>query len=177
MGKTLISSEKLGLHAGVVFTLLIAAQTECGKQRVILQLREPLRPYPVEIVLPGVTNAHGETRDVKTALNLGDSSALENFDKPKGIPDALSLDMSVVHSGGRSLSVRITLPQAAFVEVFLMDLYGKNLGTLLESQCPRGELFLRPYAFKENESGGLVFLAMRVNGKIAMKRAISQVQR
>jgi hypothetical protein len=149
---------------------------EAGKQKILLQLREPLRPAAVEIVLPAVTNARGETRDAKAVLNLGDSAALPVV-KPRHVKDdVLELDMTVERAGQQSLAVRITLPQSAFVEVFLMDVYGKNLGTLLSAQCPRGELFLKPNVLKEKESGGLRFLAMRINGKIAIQRVLPQVK-
>lgn len=146
-----------------------------GKQRLILQLREPLRSAPAELVLPAVTNAKGETRDLKAELQLADSTLPGNTDAVDA-PKAIPVDMTVRDGGGHTIWVHITLPNAAQVDITLMDIHGKNLGTLFSDQCSAGEQNQRLEVPKESDPGSIRLIAMRVNGKLAVRRAISQVK-
>ncbi len=145
-----------------------------GKQRLILQIREPMRNGHVSVTLPAVTNAKGEIRDLKSAWT-GDSTLAEGQnDKGESAGD-LVLDMAVTPVGRNALEVFITLPEAAFVELFLLDHNGKVLGTLLAAQLPRGVRQPIMVALRDKESGGPGILAMRV-GKKTIQRLFSQVK-
>ncbi len=163
------------LFAAAVF--LGAPFVHADKQRLILLLRDPLRPVTSEVILPAVTNAHGETRDLKTVLQLADTTATAATPGQASRDTAqLTLGMTVKSLGPHQVWVRITLPQPADVEVLLLDLYGKNLGTLFAGQCPRGEMILQPELPKEINPRGLKLVALRVDGNIVTRQVIAQVK-
>ena len=159
---------------GVLALLSLHSTPFSGKQRLILQIREPLRPTATELVLPATINSKGEVRDLKLQIQLGDSTgAIKVVQDPNAsIP---GLEMTVVSEGRRTYLIRLHLPQPAFVEVDLMDMHGKNLGVLFTGQCTKTEMSWRQ-VFKEKDPGGLRILAMKVNGKMVVKRVLPQVK-
>ena len=122
------------LFAAVLLAPLL--ESRAGKQKIIVRLREPLKAETVRIRLPEVQTAKGETRDLETRLELGGRPKEEK----KAAVAALKLDMSVRGTGKNGVQVTLTLPEAGYVEVVIMDFYGKSLGTLLSGQLPAGVL-------------------------------------
>jgi hypothetical protein len=144
-----------------------------GKQRIIVRLREPLKAETVKIRLPELTNSKGERRDLETQLELGDKSQVKTA---KTQEQTLKLNMVLRSIGKSAIQVTITLPQPGYAEVLLLDFYGKNLATLMEGQFLPGTYYLKPFTPKEGDHNGIQFLALRINGKIAMKRVLTKVK-
>jgi hypothetical protein len=84
--------------------------------------------------------------------------------------------MVIRNSGKNGLQVTLTLPAPGYVEVVMMDFYGKNLATVLAGNMPAGVYPLRPFIVKEGENNGIRFLTLRINGKVAMKKVITKVR-
>lgn len=154
--------------------LLVAAAREAGagKQKILVRLREPLKAETIKIRLPEVKSAKGETRDLETRLDLGGKPKEEK----KVVAAALRLDMSVRSTGKNGVQVTLTLPEGGYVELMIMDFYGKNLGTLLAGQLPAGVFPLKPYVFKDGDHNGIKFMTLRINGKMAMKKVLTKVR-
>jgi hypothetical protein len=155
----------------MVFVPAILAHA--GKQRLVLQLREPLTDTAARITVPAA-NVRGEIRDLTAGGRAADSSRSEGV-REKARVAGNALDLAVKTAGGNRLQISVTLPEAAFVELFLMDHNGKNLGTLLAARLPGGASPPITVALKENESGGPGILAMRV-GKKTLQRLFTQVR-
>lgn len=147
-----------------------------GKQRLVVQVAKPLDAEAIEIVLPAVQNQRGEIRDVSASLVLGDESArLIQTKSESGSEKTMTFTAKTV--GRNQMQVAFELPEAAYVEILLMDMYGKILGKLLDAPCPKGEMVLAPFELKQGEGGGMKVVALKVNGKVAKKHLISQVER
>jgi hypothetical protein len=144
-----------------------------AKQKIIVRLREPLKAETVKIRLPEVKNERGETRDLETRLELGDKP---KPDASKAAVTALKLNLAVKSVGKNAVQVTLTLPQAGFVELMVMDFYGKNLATLLAGPMPPGVYPMAPYVFKDGDHNGIKFMTLRIGGKMAMKRVITKVR-
>jgi hypothetical protein len=144
-----------------------------GKQKIIVRLREPLRAETVKIRLPEITNNRGETRDLETKLNLGVQIKTE---APKIQPTALKLNMVLRSVGTDAVQVLLTLPDPGFVEVVMMDFYGKSLATLFSGNLPVGPYTIRPYALKDGDNNGIKFMTLRINDKMVMKKVITKVR-
>lgn len=157
----------------LVTALLFASGTWAAKQKIIVRLREPLRAEPIKIRLPEVKNARGETRDLETRLDLGDKPRHE---QSKVVEAALRLDMQLRPVGKGSIQVTLTLPKASFVEVYILDFYGKNIGVVAVGQLPSGTHALQPFDTKEGSQNGIKFLTLKINGKVAMKKVLTKVR-
>jgi hypothetical protein len=144
-----------------------------GKQKIILRLREPLRAESVKIQVPELTNGRGETRDLETNLELGVQTKKE---APKTQESALKLDMTVRSIGKNGVQVSMTLPTAGYVEVVMMDFYGKNLATLFSGNLSAGIYPLHPFTIKEGDNNGIKFMTLRINGKVALKKVVTKVR-
>jgi len=150
-----------------------AGENWAGNQKILVRLREPLRAESVKILIPEVSNGKGETRDLETRLELGNG---EKVEPPQSAQPTLKLALALRPAGGNGLQVTLTMPRAGFVELLVLDFYGKNLATLLEANLPAGVHDLAPFEFKEAENNGIKFLALRINGKVAMKRVMTKVR-
>src|SRR4051812_11201595 len=111
------------LYASVVGLCFCAGLSWGGKQKIIVRLREPLRAETVKIRIPELSNGKGETRDLETQLQLGDP---EKVVQPKSFQDNLKLNMMVRSVGKDAVQVTLTLPEAANIQLMLLDFYGKN---------------------------------------------------
>ena len=153
--------------------LLFASGTWGAKQKIIVRLREPLKAETVKIRLPEVKNARGETRDLETTLDLGGKP---KQDAPKVAEVALKLNMQVRPAGKGAVQVTLTLPNPGFVELLVLDFYGKNVATLLAGPVPAGVHILKPFVMKDGDQTGIKFLTLRVNGKVVMKKVLTRVR-
>ena len=139
-----------------------------GKQKIIVRLREPLKAETVKIRLPETKNLRGETRDLETHLELGS--------KPKTVAQSLKLDMLIRPMGKGAVQVTLTLPQGGYMELVVLDFYGKQLATLLAAQMSPGVHPLKPFEFKDGDVNGITFMTLRINGKVALKRMMTKVR-
>jgi hypothetical protein len=156
-----------------VLTLVLFTGTQAGKQKIIVRLREPLKAETVKIRLPEVKNAKGETRDLETRLELGVKPKQE---APRNLDAPLKLNMAVRNLGKSAVQVTLTLPNPGFVEVMILDFYGKNLATLLAGNMPSGVFPLKPFVLKDGDHNGIKFMTLRINGKMVMKRMMTKVR-
>ena len=156
-----------------VAILALFSSSWSGKQRIIVRLKEPLKAETVRIQLPELTNGRGETRDLETSLELGNKSKAEG---PKNQQAALKLNMVLRPAGKNAVQVTLTLPNPGYAEITLMDFYGKNLATLAEGQYQSGTFVLPPFTYKEGEHNGIHLVALRLNGKVVLKRVLTKVK-
>ncbi len=157
----------------VLVLMTFAPLSWAGKQKIILRLREPLRAESIKITVPELTNGRGETRDLETKVELGVQPKTE---APKNQDVALKLNMLVRNVGKNAVQVTMTIPTAGFVEVVMMDFYGKNLATLFAGNLPPGVYPMRPFEISGGDNNGIKFMTLRINGKVAMKRVITKVR-
>ena len=158
------------------FFLSIAVLATCGwtgKQKIIVKLREPLRAETVRIRIPDLTNNRGETRDLETKVELGVQAKSE---APKIQPAALKLSMSLRNVGTKAVQVILTLPDGGYVEVVMMDFYGKSLATLFSGGLGKGVFPLGPYLLKDGDNNGIKFMTLRLNGKMVLKKVMTKVR-
>ena len=158
-----------------VFLILLSVvgYSDAGKQKIILRLREPLKAETIKIVVPELNNGRGETRDLETKVELGGQSKTE---APKARETTLKLDMLVRSIGKNEVQVTMTLPNPGYVEVVMMDFYGKNLATLFAGNLTPGVYPMRPFIMKDGDNNGIKFMTLRINGKVVMKRVITKVR-
>lgn len=157
----------------VLLLLTLAGYSGAGKQKIILRLREPLKAETVKIVVPELNNGRGEIRDLETKLELGGQAKTE---ASKSQETTLKLDLLVRSVGKNGVQVTMTLPNAGYVEVVMMDFYGKNLATLFAGNLTTGVYPLSPFMMKEGDNNGIKFMTLRINGKVAMKKVITKVR-
>lgn len=162
---------KAFLPAAVVMICL--SSLSAGKQKIIVRLREPLKAEVVKVRLPEVKNAKGETRDLETTLELG---AKPKQEAPKTVEAALMLNMAVRSLGKNAVQVTLTLPNSGYVELLVLDFYGKQIATLLDGQLSSGIYSMKPYTLKSGDNNAIKFLTLRINGKLVMKRMLSKVR-
>lgn len=144
-----------------------------GKQKIIVRLREPLKAETVKIRLPEAKNLRGETRDLETQLELG---AKPKQEAAAFIEPAIKLEMQVRSVGAGAVQVTLSLPNPGYVELVVLDFYGKHLSTLLAAQMSSGVYPLKAFALKDGDGNGIKFLTLRINGKVAMKRMLTKVR-
>jgi hypothetical protein len=144
-----------------------------GKQKIIVRLREPLKAETVKIRLPETKNLKGETRDLEAQLELGNKPRQE---APKFVAPALKLDMMVRSVGKGAVQVTLTLPQPGYMELVVLDFYGKHLATLLAAQMTPGVYPLKAFDLKDGDGNGIKFMTLRINGKVALKRMMTKVR-
>jgi hypothetical protein len=164
---------KKSIESVTLIAAVLASLSWAGKQKIILRLREPLRAETIKVQVPELTNARGETRDLETKIELGTQPKAE---APKAKEEALKLNMAVRNVGKTGVQVTLTLPTPGFVEVAMIDFYGKNLATLLAGNLPAGVFPLRPYSLKDGDNNGIKFMTLRINGKVVLKRMITKVR-
>ncbi|MEO7426559.1 MAG: hypothetical protein ABI036_15325 [Fibrobacteria bacterium] len=157
----------------VLVMLAVASMSWAGKQKIIIRLREPLRAETVRVQVPELTNDKGETRDLETKLELGAQAKVE---APKAQDAALKLNLVVRNIGKSGVQVTVTLPAPGYVEVEMMDFYGKNLATLFSGDLPMGVFPIRPFPLKDGDNNGIKFMTLRINGKVAMKKVMTKVR-
>jgi hypothetical protein len=157
----------------VLILLSLVGYSGAGKQKIILRLREPLRAETVKILVPELNNGRGETRDLETKLELGGQAKSE---ASKSRETTLKLDLVVRSMGKNGVQVTMTLPNPGYVEVVMMDFYGKNLATLFAGNLASGVHPMRPFIIKDGDNNGIKFMTLRINGKVAMKRVITKVR-
>lgn len=163
---------KVRFVLGIAF-ILCAHSAWSGKQKIIVRLREPLRAETIKIRVPELSNAKGETRDLETQLQLG---GVVRQDAPKIQQNALKLDMVLRPVGKNAIQVTLTLPTPGYVQLMLLDFYGKNQGVLFDAAMPAGVYASAPVALKEGEHNGINFLTLKINDKVAMKKVITKVR-
>jgi len=153
--------------------LLLVSLCPAGKQRIILRLKDPLRAETIQIHAPGISNGHGETRDLDAKVELGGSA---QPDAPKVQDAGLKLGMSVHNYGKSGVQVTLTLPTAGYIELSVMDFYGKHVATLVDGNLPAGIYPLRPVMLNNSDANGIKFLTLRINGKVELKKVITKVR-
>jgi len=157
---------------GMAVLLACASLCPAGKQRIILKLKDPLKAETIQIHAPGISNGRGETRDLDAKVELGTGP---KADAPLPQETGLKLGMSVRNFGKGGVQVTLTLPAAGYVELSVMDFYGKHVATLVDGNLPAGIYPLRPVSLKDGEANGIKFLTLRINGKVALKKVITKV--
>lgn len=145
------------------------------KQTIILKLKQPLRSEVVKIRIPSTLNAKGERRDLETVLPLGPGSTGKEAQAKSEIAEKLSLAFQVKQLGKNSLLIRFTLPTAGYVEVQLLDLYGKTLATVAAENYSKGSHILPPLPYRESEQNGVRFLALKIDGKMVKKQMLQGI--
>jgi hypothetical protein len=163
---------KFTATALVVLTTF-SAISWAGKQKIIVRLREPLRAETIKVRVPELTNGRGETRDLEAKVDLGVQS---KADAPKPKDASLKLNMLVRNIGKNGVQVTVTLPTAGYVEVGIMDFYGKSVATLLDGNMSPGIYPLLPVTMKEGDNNGIKFMTLRINGKVVLKKVITKVR-
>ncbi len=151
----------------------IVSVVHAGKQKIVLHLRTPLRAEAVHITAPAVTTGHGETRDLETTLQLGDAGKTP---ATKDQSQRLKLDLAVRSVGHNAVQVTLTLPDPGFVEIDLMDVYGKNLASLLSANLSSGVYPLPTLQLKDVENSTMKVLTLKVNGKMPLKIMLGKVR-
>jgi hypothetical protein len=162
-----------GGFRGVLLVLACASICMAGKQRIIVRLKDPLRAETIQIHAPGISNARGETRDLEAKVELGAGPKVE---APKVEETGLKLGMAVRNYGKGGVQVTLTLPAAGYVELSVMDFYGKHVATLVDGNLPAGVYPLRPVSLKDADVNGIKFLTLRINGKVALKKVVTKVR-
>jgi hypothetical protein len=153
--------------------VLLASLGWAGKQKIIVRLREPLRAETVKIRIPELTNNRGETRDLETKVELGTQTKTE---APTIQPVALKLGMALRSVGSDAVQVTLTLPDAGFIELVMMDFYGKSLATLYSGNMPPGVYPMHPFSLKDGDNNGIKFMTLRINGKMVLKKVMTKVR-
>ncbi len=153
--------------------LVFASVCLAGKQRIIIRLKEPLKAETIQIHAPGISNGRGETRDLNAQIELGAAQKAETKEAREG---GLKLDMAVRNPGKGGVQVTLTLPEAGYVELEVIDFYGKHVATLLDGNLNSGIYPLQPVSLKDAEVNGIKFLTLRINGKVALKKVITKVR-
>lgn len=154
-------------------SVIMASLSWAGKQKIIVVLREPLRAETIKISVPELTNGRGETRDLEAKVELGQSEKIEVV---KTQDPGLKLNMQVSNVGKNGVQVNLSLPTAGFVEVGVMDFYGKSLALLFSGNLPPGVHPLGTHTLKEGDNNGIKFMTLRVNGKVVLKKVITKVR-
>ena len=95
---------------------------------------------------------------------------------PKVVSQSLKLDMLVRSVGKAAVQVTLSLPQAGYVELLILDFYGKQLATLLAAPMSPGVHPLKAFDLKDGDGNGIKFMTLRINGKVAMKRMMTKVR-
>jgi hypothetical protein len=147
-----------------------------GKQTLVLKLKQPLKSEAVKVRVPGAQNARGERRDLEIQLPLGPANRGMETRQDSAKVEVLSLDLTTRRLGRNSLLVGFTLPGPANVEIVMLDLYGKAMATLVSEPFPKGQHLLPPFPFHESDQNGVRFLALKLNGKIALRKVLPQVK-
>jgi hypothetical protein len=158
---------------GLALVLACASLSLAGKQRILIRLKDPLKAETVQIHAPGISNGRGETRDLDAKVELGTGPKVE---APKAQESGLKLGMAVRNQGKAGVQVTLTLPTAGYVELSVMDFYGKHVATLIDGNLPVGVYPLRPVSLKDADVNGIKFLTLRINGKVALKKVITKVR-
>jgi hypothetical protein len=171
MDKTMKSVFRRG-H-GLLWVLALISLCPAGKQRIILRLKDPLRAETIQVHASGLSNGRGETRDLDAKADLGGAV---RTDAPKVQNDGLKLGLSLHNYGKAGVQVTLTLPTAGYVELSVMDFYGKRVATLIDGNLPAGVYPLRPVSLNNSDANGIKFLTLRINGKVALKKVITKVR-
>ena len=158
---------------GLALLLACVSFTLAGKQRIVIRLKDPLRAETVQIHAPGISNGRGETRDLDAKVELGTAPKVET---PKAQEGGLKLGMAVRNFGKGGVQVTLTLPTAGYVELSVMDFYGKHVASLIDGNLPSGIYPLHPVSLKDADVNGIKFLTLRINGKVALKKVITKVR-
>ena len=162
-------------HARIGFltAVLLVSLGWSGKQKLVIKLREPLRAETVKIRVSELSNGQGEIRDLETKVELSTQAKPET---QKIQAAALKLDMTVRTVGSQGVQVKLTLPTPGFVEVVMMDFYGKSLSTLFSGNLSSGGHAIGPFPVKVSDNGGMKFMTLRINGKMVLKKVMNKVK-
>jgi hypothetical protein len=158
---------------GFLAAVLLVSLGWSGKQKLVIKLREPLRAETVKIRVSELSNGRGEIRDLETKVELRTQAKPET---QKIQAAALKLDMTVRTVGSQGVQVNLTLPTPGFVEVVMMDFYGKSLSTLFSGNLPSGGHAIGPFPVKVSDNGGMKFMTLRINGKMVLKKVMNKVK-
>ncbi len=157
----------------ILVLLTFSAFSWAGKQKIIVRLREPLRAETIKVLVPELTNGRGETRDLEAKVELGAQAKAE---APKAKDASLKLNMQVRNIGKNGVQVTLTLPTPGYVELGIMDFYGKSVAILLDGNMSPGIFPLLPVTLKEGDNNGIKFMTLRINGKVVLKKVITKVR-
>lgn len=157
----------------ILLGFLLVAPCWAGKQKIVVKLREPLRAESIKIRFPEITNNRGETRDLETKLDLGKDN---NKVALKTEVISLKLDLALQNVGNSSVQVIVTLPDPGFVEIVIMDFYGKSLGTIFSGNLSAGIHPMQAYSVKDIDNNGIKFMTLRINGKMVLKKVMTKVR-
>jgi hypothetical protein len=166
----------LVLTGAVFFSLTLAAPTQATQQTLVLKLKQPLRAEAVKVRVPGAQNQRGERRDLETVIDLGPTQIAANPKTDDAAADVLTLGLNARVLGKSSLLVSFTLPKAGFVEIALLDFYGKTVATVTADPFLKGRHVLPPFPFQQSEQNGVRFLSLSIDGKVALRKMLPQVK-
>lgn len=157
----------------LILSFLLVAPCWAGKQKIIVKLREPLRAESIKIRFPEITNNRGEIRDLETKLDLGSETKKI---VPKAEVFSLQLNLAVRNVGNSAVQVTLSLPDPGFVEIEIMDFYGKRLGTVFSGNLSSGIFPMAPYSVKDIDNNGIKFMTLHINGKMVLKKVMTKVR-
>jgi|GEM_PF-1929212 len=160
----------------LLFLLFAFSPARAGKTTLVLKVKQPLRAEQVKIRLPSVTNAKGERRDLEAVLPLGPENKEAKVEESKVQVEDLSLALHARTLGKNGLVISFTLPNPGFVEIVMLDSYGKNFATVVSNSYPQGRHILPPFTYQGSEQNGVRFLALKVDGKLAKQKMLPQVK-
>jgi hypothetical protein len=155
----------------LILVLPLALAT-AAKQKIIVKLREPLKAETIKVRMTEITNNRGETRDLETKIDL---SVKEKVEAPKTQTETLKLNMTLRNIGTNAVQVILALPEPGFIEVVVMDFYGKSLNTLYSGNMAKGIYPLGPFPLKDGENNGIKFMTLRIDGKMVLKKVMTKV--
>lgn len=156
-----------------IFLIFWVSVAWSGKQKIVIRLREPLRAESIKIRVPQLANSGVGAHDLEAKLELGPEIKVA---PPKEQVQTLKLNLDLKTLGTNGVQVTLTLPDPGFVEVVVMDFYGKNLATLVAQEKTRGIYLLPPYFPKDLDHNGIKFVTLKLNGKMVLQKTISKVR-
>lgn len=158
------------------FSLTLTTPAIAGEQTLVLKLKQPLRAEAVKVRVPGAQTLRGERRDLETIIPLAPITAGPGDKVDESASEVLTLGLNARVLGKNSLLIQFTLPKAGFVEISLLDVYGKKLAIVTADPFARGRHVLPPFPFQQSEQNGVRFLSLSIDGKVALRKMLPQVK-
>jgi hypothetical protein len=162
---------KKSLSFFLFYLFVFAVATVHAKQRIILQLKQPLRAENTTLHLSEISTIQGEMRDLETPIELGPVAVVAKAEEEN---TEFSLQLNVKDSR-YGIEVTFVLPKPARVELLILDFYGKNLGTLAEGVYEKGIYPISVDKEKLGDPNGIQFVALKLDGKIVRKKMLTKV--
>lgn len=158
------------------FFLTLTTPALAGEQTLVLKLKQPLRAESVKVRVPGAQTLRGERRDLETVIPLAPITTGPGDKVDESASEVLTLGLNARVLGKNSLLIHFTLPKAGFVEISLLDVYGKKLAVVVADPYTKGRHVLPPFPFQQSEQNGVRFLSLSIDGKVALRKMLPQVK-